>query len=144
MTYPDIVDQIADEQYRFVLFCDDLSFDQVMAARALKLSSWVHRGGNAERAALRDLRIAPYLLPEYFPRERRDEVRWGRSCTSAKASRKVSLSERFGSGFRSIRSQEDYLAAPRSHSRTGALRCRWMAKMRRSAATPQLGAAAWL
>ena len=29
---PDIVDQIADEQYRFVLFCDDLSFDQVMAA----------------------------------------------------------------------------------------------------------------
>ena len=110
---PDIVDQIADEPYRFVLFCDDLSFDQgdgsYKALKAILDGSIAAATPNVLLYATSNRR---HLLPEYFHENEEtkyvgEEVHFGESIEE-----KVSLSERFGLWISFYPfSQEDYLAA---------------------------------
>ena len=110
---PDIVDQIADEPYRFVLFCDDLSFDagdgSYKALKAILDGSIAAATPNVLIYATSNRR---HLLPEYFHENEEtkyvgEEVHFGESVEE-----KVSLSERFGMWITFYPfSQEDYLAA---------------------------------
>ena len=110
---PDIVDQIADEPYRFVLFCDDLSFDagdgSYKALKAILDGSIAAATPNVLIYATSNRR---HLLPEYFHENEEtkyvgEEVHFGESVEE-----KVSLSERFGMWISFYPfSQEDYLAA---------------------------------
>ena len=113
---PDIVDLIANEPYRFVLFCDDLSFDagdgSYKALKAILDGSIAAATPNVLLYATSNRR---HLLPEYFHENAEtkyvgEEVHFGESIEE-----KVSLSERFGLwvSFYPF-SQDDYLAAVKS------------------------------
>ena len=113
---PDIVDLIANEPYRFVLFCDDLSFDtgdgSYKALKAILDGSIAAATPNVLLYATSNRR---HLLPEYFHENEEtkyvgEEVHFGESIEE-----KVSLSERFGLWISFYPfSQDDYLAAVRS------------------------------
>ena len=113
---PDIVDLIASEPYRFVLFCDDLSFDtgdgSYKALKAILDGSIAAATPNVLLYATSNRR---HLLPEYFHENEEtkyvgEEVHFGESIEE-----KVSLSERFGLWISFYPfSQDDYLAAVKS------------------------------
>ncbi len=113
---PDIVDLIANEPYRFVLFCDDLSFDtgdgSYKALKAILDGSIAAATPNVLLYATSNRR---HLLPEYFHENEQtkyvgDEVHFGEGIEE-----KVSLSERFGLWISFYPfSQDDYLAAVKS------------------------------
>ena len=113
---PDIVDLIANEPYRFVLFCDDLSFDtgdgSYKALKAILDGSIAAATPNVLLYATSNRR---HLLPEYFHENEEtkyvgEEVHFGESIEE-----KVSLSERFGLWISFYPfSQDDYLAAVES------------------------------
>ena len=113
---PDIVDLIANEPYRFVLFCDDLSFDNgdgsYKALKAILDGSIAAATPNVLLYATSNRR---HLLPEYFHENEEtkyvgEEVHFGESIEE-----KVSLSERFGLWISFYPfSQDDYLAAVKS------------------------------
>ena len=113
---PDIVDLIANEPYRFVLFCDDLSFDtgdgSYKALKAILDGSIAAATPNVLLYATSNRR---HLLPEYFHENEEtkyvgEEVHFGESIEE-----KVSLSERFGLWISFYPfSQDNYLAAARS------------------------------
>jgi uncharacterized protein len=110
---PDIVDLIANEPYRFMLFCDDLSFDSgdgsYKALKAILDGSIAAATPNVLLYATSNRR---HLLPEYFHENEEtkyvgEEVHFGESIEE-----KVSLSERFGLWISFYPfSQDDYLAA---------------------------------
>jgi uncharacterized protein len=110
---PDIVEQIANEPYRFIVFCDDLSFDQgdgsYKALKAILDGSIAAATPNVLLYATSNRR---HLLPEYFHENEEtryvgEEVHFGESIEE-----KISLSERFGLWISFYPfSQEDYLAA---------------------------------
>jgi hypothetical protein len=113
---PDIAAEIAGRPERFVVFCDDLTFDAGDPGyKALK----VMLDGTIAAAAPNLLIYATsnrrHLLPEYFSENLEtkhvgDEVHPGES-----ADEKISLSERFGLWISFYPfSQDDYLAAVRS------------------------------
>jgi uncharacterized protein len=110
---PDIVEHIADRPERFVIFCDDLSFDANESGyKALK----VMLDGTIAAASSNVLIYATsnrrHLLPEYFAenletRHVGEEVHPGESVEE-----KISLSERFGLWISFYPfAQDDYLAA---------------------------------
>jgi predicted AAA+ superfamily ATPase len=110
---PDIVEQIADRPERFLIFCDDLSFDaNEPGYKALK----VMLDGTIAAASTNVLIYATsnrrHLLPEFFvenleTRHVGEEVHPGESVEE-----KISLSERFGLWISFYPfSQDDYLAA---------------------------------
>jgi len=110
---PDIAGQVAGRPERFVIFCDDLTFDAGEAGyNALK----VMLDGTIAAAAPNMLIYATsnrrHLLPEYFSENLEtkhvgDEVHPGESTEE-----KISLSERFGLWISFYPfSQDDYLAA---------------------------------
>lgn len=110
---PDIVDQIEGRQERFIVFCDDLSFDaNEPGYKALK----VMLDGSIAAPSVNVLIYATsnrrHLLPEYFSenletRHVGEEVHPGESVEE-----KTSLSERFGLWISFYPfSQDDYLAA---------------------------------
>ena len=113
---PDIVDQIASDPHRFILFCDDLSFDQgdgsYKALKAILDGSIAAATPNVLIYATSNRR---HLLPEYFhenaeTRHVGDEVHFGESVEE-----KVSLSERFGLWISFYPfSQDEYLHAVHS------------------------------
>ena len=113
---PDIVDLIANEPYRFVLFCDDLSFDtgdgSYKALKAILDGSIAAATPNVLLYATSNRR---HLLPEYFHENEAtkyvgEEVHFGESIEE-----KVSLSERFGLWISFYPfSQDDYLTAVKS------------------------------
>ena len=113
---PDIVDLIANDPYRFVLFCDDLSFDtgdgSYKALKAILDGSIAAATPNVLLYATSNRR---HLLPEYFHENEEtkyvgEEVHFGESIEE-----KVSLSERFGLWISFYPfSQDDYLAAIKS------------------------------
>jgi uncharacterized protein len=113
---PDIVDQIATEPYRFIVFCDDLSFDagdgSYKALKAILDGSIAAATPNVLLYATSNRR---HLIPEYFHENEEtkyvgEEVHFGESVEE-----KVSLSERFGLWISFYPfSQEDYLAAVNS------------------------------
>jgi uncharacterized protein len=110
---PDIVDLIAALPYRFIVFCDDLSFDagdgSYKALKAILDGSIAAATPNVLLYATSNRR---HLLPEYFHENEEtkyvgDEVHFGESVEE-----KVSLSERFGLWISFYPfSQDEYLAA---------------------------------
>lgn len=110
---PDIVDKIDGRSERFIVFCDDLSFDaNEPGYKALK----VMLDGSIAAPSVNVLIYATsnrrHLLPEYFSenletRHVGEEVHPGESVEE-----KISLSERFGLWISFYPfSQDDYLAA---------------------------------
>jgi predicted AAA+ superfamily ATPase len=110
---PDIVDQIDGRRERFIVFCDDLSFDaNEPGYKTLK----VMLDGSIAAPSVNVLIYATsnrrHLLPEYFSenletRHVGEEVHPGESVEE-----KISLSERFGLWISFYPfSQDDYLAA---------------------------------
>ncbi|HZI82425.1 MAG TPA: ATP-binding protein [Casimicrobiaceae bacterium] len=110
---PDIVDRIEGRPERFIVFCDDLSFDASEPGyKALK----VMLDGSIAAPSVNVLIYATsnrrHLLPEYFAenletRHVGEEVHPGESTEE-----KISLSERFGLWISFYPfSQDDYLAA---------------------------------
>ena len=110
---PDIVDAIAGRSERFIVFCDDLSFDASEPGyKALK----VMLDGSIAAPSVNVLIYATsnrrHLLPEYFSenletRHVGEEVHPGESIEE-----KISLSERFGLWISFYPfSQDDYLGA---------------------------------
>ncbi len=110
---PDIVDPIAERSERFIVFCDDLSFDaNEPGYKALK----VMLDGTIAAASSNVLIYATsnrrHLLPEYFSenletRHVGEEVHPGESVEE-----KISLSERFGLWISFYPfTQDDYFAA---------------------------------
>ena len=110
---PDIAEQVADRRERFIVFCDDLTFDTGEPGyKALK----VMLDGTIAAAATDVLIYATsnrrHLLPEYMSENLEtkhvgDEVHPGESVEE-----KISLSERFGLWISFYPfSQDDYLVA---------------------------------
>ncbi|MBS0325750.1 MAG: ATP-binding protein [Proteobacteria bacterium] len=110
---PDIAERIEREPYRFIVFCDDLTFDAgERGYKALKVMLDGSIAGAAGNVLVYATSNRRHLLPEYFAenletRHEGDEVHPGESVEE-----KVSLSERFGLwvSFYPF-AQDDYLAA---------------------------------
>lgn len=110
---PDIAERIEREPYRFIVFCDDLTFDAgERGYKALKVMLDGSIAGTAGNVLVYATSNRRHLLPEYFAenletRHEGDEVHPGESVEE-----KVSLSERFGLwvSFYPF-AQDDYLAA---------------------------------
>jgi uncharacterized protein len=110
---PDIVEIIAEDKHRFVIFCDDLSFDagdgSYKALKAILDGSIAAASPNVLIYATSNRR---HLIPEYFHENEEtkyvgEEVHFGESVEE-----KISLSERFGLWISFYPfSQDDYLAA---------------------------------
>lgn len=108
----DIAARLAQEPYRFILFCDDLSFDAEDAAyKELKsaLEGSMFRGGsNVLIYATSNRR---HLLPEFASDNAGTRIKEGELHESEAVEEKISLSDRFGLwlSFYPLR-QDDYLA----------------------------------
>ncbi|MEW9897007.1 ATP-binding protein [Chitinivorax sp. PXF-14] len=112
---PDIVDLIAERPERYVIFCDDLSFDEGEAGyKALKSALDGSVAAATDNLLIYATSNRRHLLPEYFhENERTRHV--GEEIHPAEAvEEKVSLSERFGLwvSFYPF-GQDEYLAAVR-------------------------------
>src|SRR6478609_2183247 len=110
---PDIADRIAALPFRFVVFCDDLTFDAGEAGyKALKVMLDGSIAGAAGNVVIYATSNRRHLLPEYFAENLEtkhvgEEVHPGESVEE-----KISLSERFGLWISFYPfSQDDYLAA---------------------------------
>ena len=110
---PDIVERIEGDAHRFVIFCDDLTFDAGEAGyKALKVALDGSIAGTADNVLIYATSNRRHLLPEYMAenletRHVGDEVHPGESVEE-----KISLSERFGLWISFYPfSQDDYLAA---------------------------------
>jgi predicted AAA+ superfamily ATPase len=110
---PDIVERIERDPHRFVIFCDDLTFDVGEAGyKALKVALDGSIAGAADNVVVYATSNRRHLMPEYMgenleTKHLGDEVHPGESVEE-----KISLSERFGLwiSFYPFQ-QDDYLAA---------------------------------
>ena len=110
---PDIVDSIEGRPERFIVFCDDLSFDaNEPGYKALKVMLDGSLAGPSLNVLIYATSNRRHLLPEYFSenletRHVGEEVHPGESIEE-----KISLSERFGLWISFYPfTQDDYLAA---------------------------------
>ena len=110
---PDIADRVADRPERFIVFCDDLTFDAGESGyRALKVMLDGSIAGGATNLLIYATSNRRHMLPEYFSenletRHVGEEVHPGESVEE-----KISLSERFGLWISFYPfGQDDYLAA---------------------------------
>jgi len=110
---PDIAERVEGKPQRFVVFCDDLSFDAGEAGyKALKVMLDGSISGGAGNVLIYATSNRRHLLPEYFAenletRHVGEEVHPGESVEE-----KISLSERFGLWISFYPfTQDDYLAA---------------------------------
>ncbi len=110
---PDIAERIAARPERFIVFCDDLTFDAGEAGyKALKVMLDGSIAGAAANVLIYATSNRRHLLPEYFAENLEtkhvgEEVHPGESVEE-----KISLSERFGLWISFYPfAQDDYLAA---------------------------------
>lgn len=110
---PDIAERIAGRPERFVVFCDDLTFDAGEAGyKALKVMLDGSIAGGGDNVVIYATSNRRHLLPEYFSENLEtkhvgEEVHPGESVEE-----KISLSERFGLWISFYPfTQDDYLAA---------------------------------
>jgi predicted AAA+ superfamily ATPase len=110
---PDIAERVAAQPFRFVIFCDDLTFDAGEPGyKALKVMLDGSIAGASANVVVYATSNRRHLLPEYFienleTKHVGEEVHPGESVEE-----KISLSERFGLWISFYPfSQEDYLAA---------------------------------
>ena len=110
---PDIADRLALHPFRFVVFCDDLTFDAGEPGyKALKVMLDGSISGAVSNVVIYATSNRRHLLPEYFAENLEtkhvgEEVHPGESVEE-----KISLSERFGLWITFYPfAQDDYLAA---------------------------------
>ena len=110
---PDIADRLYGSPFRFIVFCDDLTFDAGEAGyKALKVMLDGSIAGAATNVVIYATSNRRHLLPEYFAENLEtkhigEEVHPGESVEE-----KISLSERFGLWISFYPfAQDDYLAA---------------------------------
>jgi hypothetical protein len=110
---PDLAERIAPHPFRFVVFCDDLTFDAGEPGyKALKVMLDGSIAGAATNVVIYATSNRRHLLPEYMAenletRHLGEEVHPGESVEE-----KISLSERFGLWISFYPfAQDDYLAA---------------------------------
>jgi predicted AAA+ superfamily ATPase len=110
---PDIADRLAAQPFRFIVFCDDLTFDAGEPGyKALKVMLDGSIAGATTNVVIYATSNRRHLLPEYFAENLEtkhvgEEVHPGESVEE-----KVSLSERFGLWITFYPfAQDDYLTA---------------------------------
>ena len=94
---PDIVDLIADRPERFVVFCDDLSFEASDAGyKALKVALDGTIAGSAENLLIYATSNRRHLMPEFMDENLEARHVGGEIHPGETTEEKISLSERFG------------------------------------------------
>ena len=97
MDLPDIVDLIADAPYKFILFCDDLSFDaDEPGYKALKVILDGSISATSENLLIYATSNRRHLMPEYMQENLETKYRGEEIHPGESVEEKISLSERFG------------------------------------------------
>jgi predicted AAA+ superfamily ATPase len=112
ITLPDIVDHVYDRPEKFLLYCDDLSFEgDDPSYKALKAILDGSISASPENVLLYATSNRRHLLPEYMSENQASRIVDGELHHGEAVEEKVSLSERFGLwlSFHPF-SQDDYLA----------------------------------
>jgi uncharacterized protein len=94
---PDIVDLVADRPERFVIFCDDLSFEASDAGyKSLKVALDGSIAGSADNVLIYATSNRRHLMPEFMDENLQAVHRDGEIHPGETTEEKISLSERFG------------------------------------------------
>ena len=94
---PDIVDLVADRRERFVVFCDDLSFEASDAGyKSLKVALDGSIAGSAENVLIYATSNRRHLMPEFMEENLEARHVGGEIHPGETTEEKISLSERFG------------------------------------------------
>jgi predicted AAA+ superfamily ATPase len=94
---PDIVDLIAERDERFVVFCDDLSFEASDAGyKSLKVALDGSIAGSADNLLIYATSNRRHLMPEFMDENLQAVHRDGEIHPGETTEEKISLSERFG------------------------------------------------
>lgn len=94
---PDIVDLIAERKERFVIFCDDLSFEASDAGyKSLKVALDGSIAGSADNVLIYATSNRRHLMPEFMDENLQAIHRDGEIHPGETTEEKISLSERFG------------------------------------------------
>jgi predicted AAA+ superfamily ATPase len=94
---PDIVDLVADRPERFVVFCDDLSFEASDAGyKSLKVALDGSIAGSADNVLIYATSNRRHLMPEFMDENLQAVHRDGEIHPGETTEEKISLSERFG------------------------------------------------
>jgi predicted AAA+ superfamily ATPase len=97
MQLPDVVEQIAPQPFRFVLFCDDLSFDaDEPAYKTLKAVLDGSVSATPENVLIYATSNRRHLMPEYMQENLETRYVDGEIHPGESVEEKISLSERFG------------------------------------------------
>ncbi|HXN16552.1 MAG TPA: ATP-binding protein, partial [Usitatibacter sp.] len=94
---PDIVDQVAERRERFVIFCDDLSFEASDAGyKSLKVALDGSIAGSADNVLIYATSNRRHLMPEFMDENLEARHVGGEIHPGETTEEKISLSERFG------------------------------------------------
>jgi uncharacterized protein len=94
---PDIVDLIADRRERFILFCDDLSFEASDAGyKSLKVALDGSIAGSTDNLLIYATSNRRHLMPEFMDENLEAKHVGGEIHPGETTEEKISLSERFG------------------------------------------------
>ena len=94
---PDIVDMVARAPYRFIIFCDDLSFDAEEAGyKALKVVLDGSIAATSENVLIYATSNRRHLMPEYMQENLETKYLGEEIHPGESVEEKISLSERFG------------------------------------------------
>jgi predicted AAA+ superfamily ATPase len=94
---PDIVDLVAERRERFVIFCDDLSFEASDAGyKSLKVALDGSIAGSADNVLIYATSNRRHLMPEYMGENLEARHIDGEIHPGESTEEKISLSERFG------------------------------------------------
>jgi uncharacterized protein len=94
---PDIVDAVADRRERFVVFCDDLSFEASDPGyKSLKVALDGTIAGSAENLLIYATSNRRHLMPEFMGENLEAKHLGGEIHPGETTEEKISLSERFG------------------------------------------------
>jgi len=94
---PDIVDMVAQESYRFIIFCDDLSFDAEEAGyKALKVVLDGSISATSDNVLIYATSNRRHLMPEYMQENLETKYLGEEIHPGESVEEKISLSERFG------------------------------------------------
>jgi predicted AAA+ superfamily ATPase len=94
---PDIVDLVADRPERFIVYCDDLSFEASDAGyKALKVALDGSIAGSADNVLIYATSNRRHLMPEFMGENLEAKHVGGEIHPGETTEEKISLSERFG------------------------------------------------
>jgi predicted AAA+ superfamily ATPase len=97
MDLPDIVDLVADAPHKFILFCDDLSFDaDEPGYKALKAILDGSISATSENLLIYATSNRRHLMPEYMQENLETKYLGEEIHPGESVEEKISLSERFG------------------------------------------------